>query len=325
MMKKQSLLYLSKADVSQVGLDMPTVLNLVEQAFVEKAASRVEMPSKIGIHTMPDAFIHAMPAFIPGMNAAGIKWVSSFPTNLSRMLPNINGLIVLNEVETGVPLAVMDCTWITAYRTGAASALSARYLAKPDSRTAGIIACGAQGRTNLEALAAVFPLERAYVYDTSKEAQEKYAAEMSARLGMEVIGVESPRQAVEGMDLVVTSGPIQRKAEPTIEAGWLKPGAFASSVDFGSYWTNASLVEMEQIATDDLAQFHFYRSLGYFDHVPEPYTDLAELVSRRIQGRQSVEARTIAINLGLALEDMAVAPVIYRKARDMGIGTWLDL
>ncbi|RPI80858.1 MAG: ornithine cyclodeaminase family protein [Chloroflexi bacterium] len=324
-MNKQSLLYLSKADVAQVGLDIHTVLKLVERAFHEKAAAKVEMPSKIGIHTMPDAFIHAMPAFIPGMEASGIKWVSSFPTNLSRGLPNIQGLIVLNDIETGVPLAVMDCTWITAYRTGAASALSARFLAKPDNRTAGIIACGAQGKTNLEALAAVFPLERAYVYDTSREAQEKYVAEMSTRLGLEVVGVQSPRQAVEGMDLVVTSGPIQRKAEPTIEAGWLKPGAFASSVDFGSYWTNASLVEMEQIATDDLAQFQFYRGLGYFDHVPEPYTDLAELVSGRVQGRLSDEARTFAINLGLALEDMAVAPQVYRKAKEMGIGTWLDL
>lgn len=324
-MNKQSLLYLSRADVEQVGLDIHTVLRLVEQAFVEKAAGKVEMPSKIGIHTMPDAFIHAMPAFIPGMEAAGLKWVSSFPTNLSRGLANIHGLMVLNDLETGVPLAVMDCTWITAYRTGAATALSARFLARPESCTAGIIACGAQGRTNLEALAAVFPLERVYAYDISPETQEKFAAEMSARLGLEVIGVESPRQCVENCDLVVTSGPIQRKAEPTIEPGWLGPGAFASSVDFGSYWTKDSLLEMDQIATDDMAQFQYYRSLGYFDHIPDPYTDLAELVSGTVEGRLSEEARTIAINLGLALEDVAVAPEVFRRAREMGIGTWLEL
>src|SRR5512136_961354 len=151
-MSNQQVLYLSQADVTRVNLDMATVISLLDTAFREKGAGKVEMPPKPGIHTMPDAFIHAMPAFIPALHSAGIKWVSGYPDNQKRDLPYITGLLILNDVETGIPYAVMDCAWITAYRTGAASALAARYLARPESRVVGILACGVQGRTNLEAL-----------------------------------------------------------------------------------------------------------------------------------------------------------------------------
>ena len=170
-MSSHELLYLSRADVEHVGMDMAAIIKRLEIAFKEKGEGRVEMPPKPGIHTQPDAFIHAMPAFIPAFRSAGIKWVSGYPENQKRGLPYISGLLVLNDVETGLPIAVMDCTWITAYRTGAATALSAKYLARPASQVAGILACGVQGRTNLEALATVFPIKRVYAYDIVKEAQ----------------------------------------------------------------------------------------------------------------------------------------------------------
>lgn len=156
-MNTQQSLYLSLADVEQVNLEMAAVIDLLEQAFQDKGVGKVEMPPKPGIHTQPDAFIHAMPAYIPSMRSAGIKWVSGYPENQARGLPYISGLLVLNDVATGLPYAVMDCTWITGYRTGAASALAAKYLAHPDSEVAGILACGVQGRTNLEALSVIFP------------------------------------------------------------------------------------------------------------------------------------------------------------------------
>src|SRR3972149_1610994 len=181
---QQTILYLSQADVASVGLSMAQIINAREVMFREKAEGRVEMPPKPGIHTMPDAFIHAMPAYIPALQSAGIKWVSGYPENFKRGLPYISGLLILNDVETGIPYAVMDCSWITAYRTGAASALAAKYLARPESETVGILACGVQGRTNLEALAALFPLKRAYAYDVVAAAQRRYAEEMGARLGL---------------------------------------------------------------------------------------------------------------------------------------------
>ncbi len=254
-MQTPELLYLSAADVASVGLDPRTIIALLETAFREKGHGRVEMPPKPGIHPKPDAFIHALPAYIPVMRAAGVKWVSGFPENRGAGLPYISGLIVLNDVDTGLPYAVMDCTWITAWRTAAASALSARYLARPESGTVGILACGVQGRTHLETLAQEFPLKRALAYDIAPDVRRRFVEEMGRTLGIEVAGVDDPRTAVAESDIVVTSGPILRQPVPTIHEGWLRPGAFASAVDFDSYWSPAALAEFDRLTTDDHAQF----------------------------------------------------------------------
>jgi ornithine cyclodeaminase/alanine dehydrogenase len=324
-MAEHKLLYLSRADVETVDLPMKEIIDLLEKAFLEKGNGKVEMPPKPGIHTMPDAFIHAMPAFIPSMRSAGIKWVSGYPENFKRGLPYISGLMVLNDVETGIPYAVMDCAWITAMRTGAASALSAKYLARPESETVGILACGVQGRTNLEALACLFPIKRVYAYDVLPDVQEKFVADMSDRFHFEIIGVKEPQEAVVESDLVVTSGPILKHPTPTIEKDWLRPGAYGSAVDFDSYWTGEALGQLDRISTDDHAQFQYYKSVGYFQQTPEPYADLGELVAGLKPGRVDEKERTLAINLGLAMDDMAVAPTIYQQAREKGLGVWLPL
>ncbi len=324
-MPKAELLYLSQDDVKNVNLGMQTIIELVEYAFHEKGHQRIEMPPKPGIHTQPDAFIHAMPAYIPEMRSAGIKWVSGYPNNQARGLPYITGLLILNDVETGLPYAVMDCVWITAYRTAAATAIAARYLAKAESHTLGILACGVQGRTNLEALHTLFPIDQVWAYDIRMDVLEQYVDEMSHKLGVEITPVDDPQDAVRESDLVVTSGPILKDPKPTIKAGWLKAGAFGSAVDFDSYWTAAALKEMDKISTDDHAQFQYYRSVGYFRETPDPYADLGEIVVGLAPRREDPEERILAINLGLAIDDMAVAPEVYRHAKEKGIGTWLSL
>ncbi|MCP5117625.1 MAG: hypothetical protein GY953_42925, partial [bacterium] len=123
------ILYLSRGDVEAVGLPMTEIIEALETMFREKGEGRVEMPPKPGIHPREDAFIHAMPAYIPALESAGIKWVSGYPRNPEQGLPYITGLLILNDPATGIPLAVMDATWITAKRTGAATAVAAKHLA----------------------------------------------------------------------------------------------------------------------------------------------------------------------------------------------------
>ncbi|MBT4613114.1 MAG: ornithine cyclodeaminase family protein, partial [Gemmatimonadetes bacterium] len=195
-MRPDSVLYLSRENVANLGLSMPTIIDAVENMFREKGEGRVEMPPKPGIHTQPDAFIHAMPAYIPSLGAAGVKWISGYPGNQAKGLPYITGLLILNDPETGVPTAIMDATWLTAQRTGAATAVAARHLARPNSSTAGIIACGVQGRSNLEALACVFSLEKVWAYDRNREVAETFATDMSAALDVQVEVVTEPRAAV---------------------------------------------------------------------------------------------------------------------------------
>jgi ornithine cyclodeaminase/alanine dehydrogenase-like protein (mu-crystallin family) len=324
-MSEQRILYLSRADVEAVGVTMAEIIDALEVAFREHGLGHVEMPPKPGVHSRPDAFIHAMPAYIPALHAIGMKWVSGYPANQARGLPYITGLLILNDDDTGMPLAVMDCTWITGMRTGAASAVAAKYLARPESETVGILGCGVQGRTNLEALKTLFPVKRVLAHDTTPGSAERFAAEMQARFDLDVTVVSAPRAAVTGCDMVVTAGPILHTPHATIKAGWLDAGAFASLVDFDSYWDGPAMQEVDKFCTDDIPQLEYYRSVGYFQGIPPIYAGLGELVTGRKPGRQSPGERTIACNLGLALDDMATAPIIYRRAVARGMGTWLPL
>jgi ornithine cyclodeaminase/alanine dehydrogenase len=324
-MSEKRLLYLSQSDVSAVGLTMHEIIDALEIAFKEKGEERVEMPPKPGIHPQPDAFIHAMPAYIPALKSAGLKWVSGFPENLDRGLPYITGLLVLNDPETGLPLSVMDCVWITGMRTGAATALAAKYLARPDSSSVGILGCGVQGRTNLLALNELFSLTSVRAYDIAPERAEAYAAEMNEQTGIGVEPVSQPREAVSGCDIVVTAGPILKEPHATIKADWLDKGAFASPVDFDSYWHPDALLQADKFCTDDTAQLRYYQDVGYFRSIPDVHADLGELAAGKRPGRERDDERNICCNLGLAIDDMATAILIYQRAVERGIGTWLPL
>lgn len=324
-MTEPNLLYLSREDVEAVDLSMADIIAALEEMFREKGQGKVEMPPKPGIHTRPDAFIHAMPAYIPSLDAAGMKWVSGYPGNQARGLPYITGLLVLNDPLTGIPLAVMDATWITAMRTGAATALAARYLARPESSTLAVLGCGVQGRSNTHALAALFDLKKVRAFDPRPERTGAYASDIRDQLGLEVEAAADPRAAMRGADLVVTAGPMLKNPDPAIAADWLEPGGFASAVDFDSYWQGAALEQADKIATDDLAQMEYYRGEGYFGQTPAAYADMGELAAGLKPAREREEERIIAMNLGIALEDMATAIRVYRAAVELGIGTRLPL
>jgi ornithine cyclodeaminase/alanine dehydrogenase-like protein (mu-crystallin family) len=325
-MQKNQLLYLSKSDIETVGLTMAEILESLEVAFRAKGEGRTEMPPKPGIHPGGgDNFVHAMPAYIPDLKSAGVKWVSGFPENHKKNLPYISGLLILNDVETGLPLAVMDCVWITAKRTGAATALSARHLARSESSVVGVLGCGVQGKSNVEALKVLFPLKEVRAYDVKTETVQRYAAEIRSDLDLEVIPAATPREAVTGCDIVVTAGPILKKPHATIQAGWLDEGAFASLVDFDSYWHPDAMAQAAKFCTDDTPQLRQYQQMGYFKQIPEIHADLGELVSGQKPGRQTGAERTMTANLGLAIDDMAVAPLLYRRALERRVGTRLPL
>ncbi|MFX0107569.1 MAG: ornithine cyclodeaminase family protein [Candidatus Hodarchaeota archaeon] len=325
-MIKQKVLYLSQADVEATGVTMAEIIKELEIAFKEKGEGRVEMPPKPGIHPGGgDNFIHAMPAYIPKLRAAGMKWVSGFPDNSKMGLPYITGLLILNDTETGLPITVMDCVWITAMRTGAATAIAAKYLARIDSSSVGVLGCGVQGRSNVEALEVLFPLERVFAYDIDNKAAKAYAEEIQKRFRLEVEIVDTPKKAVKGCDIVVTAGPILKKPHATIQQGWMEEGAFASLVDFDSYWHPDSMHEVNKFCTDDIPQLYHYQNVGYFQNIPSIHADLGELAAGTKKGREEERERTMTVNLGLAMDDIATAPLIYKRAIDQEIGTWLPL
>ena len=325
-MDEGRILYLSRNDVESLGLGLPDIVSLLEFAFREKAAGRTAMPPKHWIERSPDTFYSAMTSYIPALGTAGCKWQSGDPRNPSRGLPYILGLFILCDDETGLPTAIMDSTWITAMRTAAASAVTARHLALKTAQAVGILGCGVQGRTNLEALKLMIPtIKTCAAYDVKTDVAERYSVEMSEKLGMDVRAVATAPEAVMDCDIIVTSGPIQRDSHPVIEPGWVRPGALGVALDYDAYWTPSAVESMDYVVTDDLNQIVHLKEHGYFRKVNRVDAELGDILVGGKPSRTTRDERILAFNLGIAIEDLATATEIWRRALDRGFGTWLPL
>ncbi len=315
------VLLLSAQTVAELLPPPVELIDQLETMFRHKAAGHTELPPKLGVHPKDESFIHAMPACIPPMSIAGMKWVAAYPGNPKLNLPQVCGVIVLNHVDSGLPFAILDGTAITTARTAAASALAARYLARDDSRSLGILGCGVQGRSHLAAFAAEFDLHEVYAYDLRLETSGAFAEEMRAAHAIRVEPVRTPVEAVVNCDLVVTAGPITNPPHATIQEDWLPLGAFAASIDYGSYWHPNALAQMDLLFTDDVEQYRSHQDHGYLRGLPAVDHELAELVAGSHPGRTDERQRTCACNLGIALEDIAVAKAVVDLAEAQGAGT----
>lgn len=322
------LVYLSRADIEGLEVTMREVLEAVDRGFAAKGRGRTEMPPKPGVHTRPDSFIHAMPAYVREPEVVGLKWVSGYPSNPARGLPYITGLLVLNDCETGMPLAVMDCGWITAMRTGASVGVAARYLARPGAQAAALIGCGVQARTSLLALAEELPsLREARCYDVSPAATAAFVADMRARLpDLRFATCDSAPEAVRPADVAVTAVPIVADPSPDLDAGVLKEGALAVSLDYDSAWTGAAMKECDAFVADDVGQLLATRKHGvYFRDIPTRVTDLGEVAAGIRPGRTGERERIFSMNMGIAVDDMVAARVLYARAAERGAGVRLPL
>ena len=310
-------------------MSMREVLDALDLGFAAKGRGNTEMPPKPGIHTRPDCFIHAMPAYVRELEVAGLKWVSGYPPNTAKGLPYITGLLVLNDCETGVPLAVMDCAWVTAMRTGASAGISARYLARDGSDSAAIVGCGVQARTSLMALVETLPaLAVVRCYDLYPEATAAFVAEMGALFPkLRFVTYAGAAEAAREADVVVTAIPIVVDPHPDLDAGDLKEGGLAVSLDYDAAWTSAAMRECDRFCADDVGQLLATREHGvYFGGIPATiHADLGELAAGLKPGRESDAERIFSMNMGIAVDDMVTAKVLYELALERNAGTRLPL
>ena len=323
------LVYLSRRDVEDVGMTMGEVLEALDGGFRLKGLGKTEMPPKPGIHPRPDSFIHAMPAYVSGIEAAGLKWVSGYPANPRADLPYISGLVVLNDAGSGLPIAVMDASWITAMRTGASAGISAKYLAGAHSAVIAIIGCGVQNRCSLMALRdTLAELREVRCYDKLPEASRGFVSEMSGRFpDLSFVVCASAAEAVHPADVVVSAIPIVTAPHPELEAGMLKAGALAVSLDYDSAWSSEAMRECDKFCSDDVGQLLATKAQGhYFGGIPdEIYADLGELAAHIKPGRAAVTERIFSMNMGIAVDDIVTAQVIYERAIMAGVGLRLPL
>jgi len=318
--------YLNEAALEGLGLGMGEIVDILEAMFREKATGSLMMPPKIFFHRHGPRFYSAMASAAPPLGFAGCKWQSGDPDNPARDLPYIQGLYILTEDATGQMVALMDAKWITGRRTAAASALVARHLSKAGDSTLAILGCGLQGRAHLEAIKGEVPsLRTCRAFDIVPERQAAYVAEMNGRFGMAVEGAASAEAAVRGADIIVTGGPITEERKPVLEPDWVAPGALLITIDYDSYVTDACIDAMDLILTDDRGQIEDARiNEGKFLGVTRIDADNAELIAQGSGRRENDAQRILAFNLGIALEDVATAAEIYRRAEERNAGVVLE-
>lgn len=316
-MKRVEMLYLSQEDILDMKIPVREMIPLVEQGLKEHGLGQVENPPKPGIHAKSDSFIHAMPAYFRKLGIGGIKWVSGYPSNRELGLPQILGVMITNDMETGLPTAIMDCRWITAVRTAAVSAVTAKFCASKGSEILGVIGCGVQGRMTLGALKEVTPtLKKVKAYDINLEAAKKYK-DLEKQVGVEVTPVKSVEEAAKDSDMILTA--TQRLPKPLVRNEWFKSGALGMGLEASRAWYGDAILTADKFVTDSWDQTtHFHEQGAFPEGLPKLYAELGEIVAGKKKGRDNQKERILAINIGLALEDVIVADYVYRKAEKRG-------
>lgn len=325
------VLVLSRNCLEDLKVGMEEIIEAVERGFKLKGEGKVELPAKIGIHPRKDSFIHAMPCYIGGeIDASGIKWVAGYPSNQEKGLPYLSGVMCLNDSETGLVKAIMDASWITAYRTGAASAVCAKYLGDPDSKVIAVIGLGVQGRMNLMALMEVFKkIREVRVYDIVSSQMERYVKDMSALYKeCQFVACSDPREAVMGADVVVTCTPIVEDPKRYICAEYLKEEVLAIAVDYDSSFCAPVMAEADVFVCDDRNQYLWTQEQGvYFqDGYPAKdgiYADVGELCAGLKDPVR--KGRRGAVLMGIASHDLMTSLLAYDKAMGKGMGEWIEI
>jgi ornithine cyclodeaminase/alanine dehydrogenase-like protein (mu-crystallin family) len=319
-MPGEPIRYLSRADVEALGLAAVEVVEILEGAFRAKRAGDVEMPPKVGVHPREDAFIHAMPAYLSDSDAVGLKWVAGYPGNQALGVPYLHGLFVLSDAATGRPLAVMDATWITEVRTAAASMLGIRALTGGSVESIGIVGCGRQGGIHLELAGQLFPeLRRAALFDRHRDRAEALGA---AHPRLEVDVASAAAEVGPGTDVVITCTPIVREPERPLRRAHLAEASVACAVDFDATLSEDLFEAAAAFVVDDLPQYRYYRQQGYFAGYPADALELAEVLA---DDSPRAPGLNVYVPLGIALEDVAVAAELHRRAADAGLGRHLPL
>ncbi|MFO0996326.1 MAG: ornithine cyclodeaminase family protein [Alphaproteobacteria bacterium] len=318
----KQLLYLSKADVAGLGVTAKEMNDAIEAMFRAKALGKTTMRPKLAMYPMGRMFL-AKAGVMHEPPYAAVKWLGYVKGNEVRGLPDFYPLIVLNEAETGLPVCVMDGTWLTGLRTASFSAVAAKCLAKKNARSIGFVACGLQARTNLETLRVDFPIERVVAYSRREATAQKFAEEVRAE-GLDAKVVTDPRAAVEGLDIVVTSVPEKEGFKSFLDCGWLSPGSFVSMVDVGRSWHAESIGKLDKMVCDDLEQSG-PGSPERTNFTGPFHAEIGEMLIGKKPGRESERERNGLIFSGMGLGDVAAGLLVYEKAQARGAGHVLPL
>lgn len=325
---------LSGDDVRR-AITMAEAIQAVKEAYVQLSAGQAIVPLRTPVPVEGRGGVTLfMPAYLAKSDAMGAKIVSVFPGNLAQGLPTIHAMVIVVNAETGQPNAIMDGTYLTALRTGAASGVATDLLARPDARVVAIMGAGAQGRTQLEAVCAVRPIEKVWVLDANPETAAIYVEDMRRRgrpIPEAFSIATSSSEALRDADVICTATTSTR---PVFADAELKPGAHINGI--GAYTPEMQEVPAETVARSRVVVDSRSATLAEAGDLIIPiqqgmmaaddiHGEIGEVAAGLIPGRQSAEEITFFKSVGVAVQDVAVAGAILRRAAELGLGIEVEL
>lgn len=325
------ILFLSKEDVESLNLGLQDIMDVIELGLKAHGEKKVIMPSKDHLAlNYPEKLFNVLKGYVEPVNAAGVKVIGDFQKNYQYGLPSELALITLYRPETGAPFAIMDGTLITWMRTGAVTAVGAKYLANERPRVLGHIGARGTAWYNLAMLDKLFDFEEIRVTSKRPESRERFAAEMSRRLQKPVIITETTEETVRDADVIIDASRLLEH-QVLVEDGWVKPGALIQP--YGAVLSVAPTLpfSVDKVVVDDWNQCQ-KSQYGQFAAMIQAgqlrsahiYAEIGEVVAGLKPGRESPDERILFWHKGFAVSDIVLGNLAYHQAVEKGIGTWLS-
>ena len=319
-------------DDVQQALPMDQAIEAVKAAFAQLSKGEADVPLRTSLDVpQHNGVTLFMPAYLADDDAMAMKIVSVFSDNPGKGLPLIHAAVIVVDAETGAPEAMLDGTYLTALRTGAASGAATELLARRDARVAAIFGAGAQGRTQLEAVCAIRPIDQAWIYDIDREQARIAAEELSELLNLSVEVADTPACAASRADVICTA---TTSSSPVLSDADVRPGTHINAI--GAYTPDMQEIPPETILRAKVVIDHHEAALAEagdllipigegvitVDHI---HAELGEVIAGDKAGRETAEELTLFKSVGVAVQDVAAAAAALKAAREMGLGREIDL
>ena len=323
----KEMIHLTAEEVKNAGLTLDDTLALTRKALLAHGNKDFEMPPKFGVHPFQVNFFHAMPAYVPPENAVGIKWIASYPENPANYnLPQVAGLLVINDPYTGSPLAIMDANYITAMRTPAVTALAAAAL-HPDAETFGMFGCGVQGIEHCRFVTKTLKnLKKLYIYDINKQAMDSLFETLQPELPIEIIRGKDPEFVTKSCQVLSSATVILKKPMAVVKDEWVSSGQTIIPCDLNTFWDPVTAHRADKYIVDSAADHHHLAEAGYFpDGLPEIACETGEVIAGKARGRDNDDQLIFCSNIGMAVCDVVVGKKILLLAIKKGLGRKIAL
>lgn len=321
------VLWLNRSEVESL-LDMKGTLGAVEEAFRQHGLRKTQMPPKLYLYFKKhNGDLRTMPAYLEEQDITGVKIVNVHPDNPAKGLPTVMALVVLNSTETGAPLAVMDGTYLTDMRTGAAGGVAVKYLARKNAKTVGFVGTGNQARTQLLAISEVMDIEEVKATSISDKINLAFKEDMEKRIGCGINIKKSIREVCD-CDILVTTTPSRK---PVVMNEWISEGTHINAIGAdaqGKEELDPAILRRAKIVVDDIPQASHSGEVNVplskgLIKADDICCEIGEVVAGMKKARMSDSDITVFDSTGLAIQDVVTADMVYRKALEKGLGVRL--